>query len=683
MNDLLYQIKNLPPERFLKPANKSGYVCTICRNGSGDKGTGIIPKMEADGYKYYCHNEGKFLDNIDLLAGRYNLDRNNNAQFSEILKRAAAEFGLTEGNFQMTKTANNDLQKLISDDVQKSYDRAGQIPQEEKRGLTDETLDKFQIGVDFDWTPPQNRLAGEKSYPSPRIIIPHLTNLALPEIPLTYCAALLQSERVKLDSQGKSYAKYLYGGGRTPFGLNTLKAAEIVFIVEGEYDALSIWQATRGKYPCLATGGTADNGVTTALTKFYSANKPTICFVADNDKAGVNFADKLCKALRQNNFPAAYVTFAETDSAKLDANKILIEHGDNFLAERIQELIADLPAKLAEIEKTEREELFGEDAAKYFMEQFQSFVNDNQKFADRKTGFSNIDAQICNFKPGVYVLGGLPALGKTTFALQLLAQLSESGEYCFFCSYEMEKGFLYSKLLAREVARIETKNFSTVDFLEKPLTAVQIAQNRIYNHGNAYRAAIKKVTEKTTPLHIWELNEPNIDKLFDRLEKICAYLDKPPIVCIDYLQILAVGSENIKSSIDEVLHKIYTFRRKTNTTFIVVSSLNRANYNTEISFESFKESGSIEYSADVILGMQLYLKSPRTPADAEEAKKANPRPIHIKFLKNRFGANFDCYFKYYPAVDYFEPCAESALKPVDVPFDDTKPNNSNADDDLE
>ena len=140
----------------------------------------------------------------------------------------------------------------------------------------------------------------------------------------------------------------------------------------------------------------------------------------------------------------------------------------------------------------------------------------------------------------------------------------------------------------------DAANFLTVNIIDNPLTAVQISQNKIYEHGDAYKDAISKFANNPL-LYIWELDEPNIDKLLDRLEKICAKLDKPPIVCIDYLQILAVGSENIKSSIDEVLHKILAFRRKTNTTFIIVSSLNRANYNTEISFESFKESGGVEY----------------------------------------------------------------------------------------
>ncbi len=673
-DDLRQAVLSLTPADLesrgvIQKAKNSGYICPFCKSGEGKKGTGLTYSTQFK--EYTCWSEStpdgkhKTYNNIDFLANFYHL-KTNGADYVELLKSAAADFGLTGGNFSMTKTENTaqektkttnpDLQNLISADIKSSNDRAGQIPQNEKRGLTDETLAEFQIGVDFHWTPPQNRLKDEQNYPSPRVIIPHLTNPTLPEIPLTYCAALFQAERKKLEAQGKSYAKYLYGGGRTPFGLNTLKAADTVFVVEGEIDAMSIWQATRGKFPCLATGGTADNGTADALKNFYSGNKPTICFIADNDSAGVNFADTFCANLRQDNFSAAYVTFVPLDSQKLDANKILIEQGNNALAERIQALVDTLPAKLEEIEKAERAELFGEDAATYFSAQFQSFVNENQKFADRKTGFSNIDAQIYNFKPGVYVLGGLPALGKTTFALQLLAQISESGEHCFFCSYEMEKGFLYSKLLAREVARIETDNFLTVGFFENPLTAVQITQNKIYNHGVAYRAAMAKFTQNKNPLYIWEQDEPSIDKLLARLEKICAHLEKPPIVCIDYLQILAVGSENIKSSIDEVLHKIFAFRRKTNTTFIIISSLNRASYHSEISFESFKESGSIEYSADVILGMQLYLKPPRTPEDAEKAKRENPRPIHIKFLKNRFGANFDCYFQYYPALDYFQPC---------------------------
>lgn len=73
---------------------------------------------------------------------------------------------------------------------------------------------------------------------------------------------------------------------------------------------------------------------------------------------------------------------------------------------------------------------------------------------------------------------------------------------------------------------------------------------------------------------------------------------------VDYLQIIPSEKEGMKQSIDDIVHKLKIFQRQTNTTFIIVSSFNRTNYNLPAYFESFKESGSIEYSADVIWAMQ-------------------------------------------------------------------------------
>ena len=569
------------------------------------------------------------------------------------------------------------MQKLISADIENSKDRADKIPQKEKRGLSDETLAEFQIGVDFNWTPPQSRLDNEKSYPSPRVIIPFLSNSALPKIQPNYSAALFVGERERLDAQGKNYVKYLHGGKRTPFGLNTLKDAEKIFITEGEFDALSIWQASGGKYPCLATGGVADNGIIDALKKFYPADKPTVYFVADNDKAGTNFASGYCKTFADNGLEAFYFTLADVGAAKLDANKILIEQGEKKLADLIQ-------LKVDEVAKAEKAKLFGDDIQNFFIEKFQPYVTENQKYADRKTYFENLDSELKSFSPGVYILGGLPALGKTTFALQLLDQMAQNGEHCIFVSYEMAKGFLYSKLLAREVARIETNNFTKqvagTDSNGKEifrLTATQIALGKINDfHRDAYCEALNKFRTVHQPLYIWEESKIDIDALLARLEKICASVDTPPIVCIDYLQILVAGSENTKSALDEVLHKIFDFRRRTNTTFIIISSLNRANYNTEISFGSFKESGFIEYSADGIWGLQLLVDN-RTHADNEKAKKEIPRKVQFVGLKNRFGGNFDIGFFYYPNCDLFLPMLEYGA------FKDTKINSEVDDEDTE
>ena len=310
--------------------------------------------------------------------------------------------------------------------------------------------------------------------------------------------------------------------------------------------------------------------------------------------------------------------------------------------------------------KDDKAALLGDNKTQFFANKFSAFIENNQKFSSRKTGFSNLD-DFLNFQPGIYILGGLPALGKTTFALQLLNQLDKQGETCIYCSFEMSAGFLYSKLLAQEVTLIEagginpeSQNFNKP--VKYPLTASKIAQGNFKYHEDAVNQALKNF-ENPSNLYIWELQDVNLNKLLNRIKQICDTSNKPPIICLDYLQLLAAGVENTKSALDGVLRQLFNFRRETDTTFIVISSLNRTNYQTEISFESLKETGNIEYSADVIFGLQFKLDE-RNHQNIEKAKKQIPREIELKCLKNRWGANFEVGFFYYPNAEIFLPMLE-------------------------
>ncbi|MBR3745874.1 MAG: hypothetical protein IKN27_02830, partial [Selenomonadaceae bacterium] len=98
-----------------------------------------------------------------------------------------------------------------------------------------------------------------------------------------------------------------------------------------------------------------------------------------------------------------------------------------------------------------------------------------------------------------------------------------------------------------------------------------------------------------------------------------------------------MNRECTKPGIDEAVRKLKKFQRDTNTTFIVISSFNRMNYAQEISFESFKKSGNIEYTADVVRALQLDVMNRIKGGDLvsesrrkiEEAKKRQPRQIHL------------------------------------------------------
>ncbi|MBR0287689.1 MAG: hypothetical protein IJQ82_01795, partial [Selenomonadaceae bacterium] len=166
-------------------------------------------------------------------------------------------------------------------------------------------------------------------------------------------------------------------------------------------------------------------------------------------------------------------------------------------------------------------------------------------------------------------------------------------------------------------------------------------------------------------LQIMELQDENIDELLCRLKSHCSDKAKAPVVCLDYLQIVPTGRESAKLGIDDSVRKLKKFQRDTNTTFIVISSFNRTNYTQSVSFESFKESGNIEYTADVVWALQLFVLNSINPSNIgdsrkkiDEAKKKQPRQIHLKCLKNRQGTNYDCFFNYHCAHDYFEPCEQ-------------------------
>lgn len=139
-----------------------------------------------------------------------------------------------------------------------------------------------------------------------------------------------------------------------------------------------------------------------------------------------------------------------------------------------------------------------------------------------------------------------------------------------------------------------------------------------------------------------------------------------PVIMIDYLQIIQEDMLTDKAKVDYITKSLKILQRKYNTVVIAVSSINRSNYLLQIDFEAFKESGSIEYSADVVWGLQLQILNDPTFAQAKNvsqrrkliamAKAASPRKVELVCLKNRYGiASYSCGFLYYPQYDLFTP----------------------------
>ena len=400
-----------------------------------------------------------------------------------------------------------------------------------------------------------------------------------------------------------------------------------------------------------------------AIVDLFNRNTPpSIISVIEELKSTGQFSNDILKSVVELGEVSFTDAYAKADAAKIKEYStrrkffelsLHLNRKAYKLDKSLDELSNFADSSLREITSNNTEPKFIP-KSDFYLNFFGDKLKDAQKYSNRKTGFSNID-QLQIFSPGLYVLGATPACGKTTFALQLLEQLVDRGESCLLCNYEMSIFELFTKSLAREL------------FTRDRLTMITAADIRNGAQSVLLKQIYSDITNRPNEINLVELRDENVDDLLRILRPYCTDKDKSPVVCIDYLQIIPPSNDvkltTDKARIDDIVHKLKTFQRETNTTFIVISSFNRVNYYSQVSFESFKDSGNIEYTADVVWALQMFVANTvkdganisATRKKFDDAKKLQPRQLHLKCLKNRQGNNYDCYFNYYSAHDFFEP----------------------------
>ena len=286
---------------------------------------------------------------------------------------------------------------------------------------------------------------------------------------------------------------------------------------------------------------------------------------------------------------------------------------------------------------------------------------DITKFAQEiKTGFAEFDREAGGLYPGLYTIGAVSSLGKTSFCLQLADQIAAGGHDVLFFSMEQTRLELVSKSIVRTIAK---KDITTT------LTSLKL--RRGYLPQPALDAAREYCESVGDRLSIIEgIFNCDINYISNYIRDYIKLNDRRPVVFIDYLQILQPTEDaqrrpnDTKATIDAAVRELKIMSHELRIPVIVISSLNRANYLLPIDFESFKESGLIEYSSDVIFGLQFRcLHDPefekiKTITEKRDRisreKNSTPRKLELVALKNRYGRpSFCCGFDYFPSVDLF------------------------------
>lgn len=354
--------------------------------------------------------------------------------------------------------------------------------------------------------------------------------------------------------------------------------------------------------------------------------------------------------------------------------------------------INDIPAKYKDIATPEQlERLYINTSPKHQLQNFLNGVRDSINMPSIASGFAELDKVLGGgFYPGLYIMGAISSLGKTTLALQIADNVAQAGNDVIIFSMEMSRNELMAKTLSR-LTFIQTVEEGKESKYAK--TVRGITEGKRYPFYSDYEKklimdAANSYNEYAGNIFIHEgLGDIGVTELRTTVEAHIARTGKAPFVMIDYLQILAPYDPRStdKQNTDKAVLELKRLSRDSGIPVLAISSFNRENYSQSVSMVSFKESGAIEYSSDVLIGLQFRKQrdidawnkdnpKKKKALDHDHEKRKEPREIELKILKNRNGAtggsaDFDYYakFNYYQEAD-IQPSDAKALLEAESDF---------------
>lgn len=197
-----------------------------------------------------------------------------------------------------------------------------------------------------------------------------------------------------------------------------------------------------------------------------------------------------------------------------------------------------------------------------------------------------------------------------------------------FFSLELNKYELLSKSLIR------------ISYLNKDLTNYtpnEFMSNSVEDIDNYF----SKYDEISNNIFIVD-NARDIRSIIgNSITFIKRYSNDKVIIVIDYLQFINCGSSgNDKQNVDNITKQLKTLSGDYGISIIAISSINRTSYKNN-TIGSFKESGSIEYTADYLISLE------EKETKQTLAFNDDDNIITLSFLKNRFGSKDSIDLKYH------------------------------------
>lgn len=612
-----------------------------------------------------CFSCGATYDIFDLIGMDYGL-----TDQKDIFNKAYELYNITIDKTEPARRPAPKKEEKKPEDFLAYYEKVraarSDSPAQEylkSRGISEEVAAKYWLGYDADYNTFNTDQEGQNSFTKWRALI----------IPTGISSYIARNIDKPEDPAKKN--RYRKKGASLIFNSKALyEASKPIFVTEGEMDALSIIEAGG---EAVGLGSTSNYKKLVDLIRQEKAVQPLILSL-DQDEEGRKAEEELAKDLTA--LGASFFRYNISGAAK-DPNEALLADRESFIqevaaAERMQE------AQQKEVEEAIKEE-YKKTSAASSMQDFLDGITASTNTPVISTGFYSLDEILDGgLYEGLYILGAISSLGKTTIALQLADNLAKQGQDVLIFSLEMAKYELMAKSISRLTYLLDEDKMKCNAKTTRGITAGA----RYKNYNNAERALINKALaaykEYAANIYIHEgIGNIGVEKVKEIVQKHISITGNKPVVIIDYLQILAPHDMRAsdKQNTDKAVLELKRLSRDCKLTVFAISSFNRESYKADgginkgkVSMTDYKESGALEYSADVLLGLE-FMGAGSSDYNEKAEKQKNPRNIRLVILKNRNGKAWEsCGFKYYPLFNFFEEEQGFIQTTEEDPFSDLR-----------
>ncbi len=248
---------------------------------------------------------------------------------------------------------------------------------------------------------------------------------------------------------------------------------------------------------------------------------------------------------------------------------------------------------------------------------------EKEQYIGIPTGFSYLDKVLGGgfHRSDFIVVGARPAMGKTSFALNVARNIAMKGRKVLFFSLEMSKEQLAQRIISTE-ARIVSNKLRTGDITDSDWEKLGLALQNLVN--------CELYFDDTANINVPEMKARAL-----RMKDV-------DCIVIDYLQLMSgtKRTENRVNEVSEITRGLKMMAKDLNIPVVTCSQLSRGvaknSSDHRPQMTDLRESGTIEQDADIVLMLHredYYKNDPDAETDPESVNIAE-----VIVGKNRHGS---------------------------------------------